>query len=609
MLPRFTKIVTRLVASLVALATCCIAGAERAILVGINRYANLGEENQLKGCINDVLIMERTLWTFGFRENVRKLTDSGATKAKILKAFSEVPKAKDNGEPLVIYFACHGRQYPTHGLLTHESTLEPSAEDFQKDEVTNELTKFSKLGYAVTLILDSCYSGLIVKASSRGQSRTVLMGGRKDGLAFGEEHVSLVDKLNAMPSTVGSPCYVAATENGQTAKEFPVKVAELEALAGSRSLGDLESNDSSAEAVVGLFTRSLFEESTKLGAVKLAWSSFLQRVNLCMAEKAGGEVQSSQVSPAYRSVQVLRGAGAKGVIEPDKRITSLFKTVEANFSEDLSLYVVNSLTQEQRLEVCIGEPVLIVAEGKFVNRYPMLIELTGGEYKRMNPKGLPVLEVGNDSTPTKLKFEAKERTPWSFCNVMDEELTLILFSSQELANEVARIIPSGEGGVSVTLKDSRTSQLDSAMITKRVSLRVVLELYGGGLVTDVRKCAQRLLNGGTPILDKLKGRITEQTKYLAKLTENSATWAEETYYALNQSMFRVTPDGKNIEIILSEDCLRGVTLRPITQTAIKAFPKLPAKLKPLVNRLILEDVLGPDVLNFGPEPKFDGAGL
>jgi len=149
-------------------------GENYALLIGVNQYPNLPRKYQLRGCINDVELMEKLLIEiFQFRtNNIRKLTNKDATKNNIIHAFEtflHLNAEKDS--QTVIYFSGHG------GRMTDQTLDEPDGydetilpydahrdksrvcKDISDDEFCNLLNLFLGKCDNITVILDCCHSG------------------------------------------------------------------------------------------------------------------------------------------------------------------------------------------------------------------------------------------------------------------------------------------------------------------------------------------------------------------------------------------------------------------------------------------------------------------
>src|SRR6185295_18975930 len=87
---------------------------KRALLIGVNKYPNLPLHSQLRGCVNDVEIMQQTLETlFGFPPgNINVLRDEEATADEIRAAMEKLVADCRPDDIVVFHFSGHGSQMP-----------------------------------------------------------------------------------------------------------------------------------------------------------------------------------------------------------------------------------------------------------------------------------------------------------------------------------------------------------------------------------------------------------------------------------------------------------------------------------------------------------------
>ncbi len=139
----------------------------KAFLVGINRYPD--PRNNLKGCVNDVLLMAKTLRErYGFKgpSDVKLLTDERATTAAIRNGLECLVADAKPGDSLVFHYSGHGSQVrDVHGDELSDSLDEilcPYDLDwdnpFTDDDLAGIFREVPK-GTLLTVILDCCHSG------------------------------------------------------------------------------------------------------------------------------------------------------------------------------------------------------------------------------------------------------------------------------------------------------------------------------------------------------------------------------------------------------------------------------------------------------------------
>jgi len=151
--------------------------AKKALLVGINRYPD--PANELKGCVNDVLLVRETLERhYGFTEpgGIRLLTDSRATTAAILDGLDWLASGAAPGDSLVFHYSGHGSQVPDrHGderdgldeiLCPYDLEWDHPLTD---DDLAAAVAGIPK-GALLTVILDCCHSGTGLREPARNGS-------------------------------------------------------------------------------------------------------------------------------------------------------------------------------------------------------------------------------------------------------------------------------------------------------------------------------------------------------------------------------------------------------------------------------------------------------
>lgn len=138
----------------------------RALLVGINQYPD--PRNNLKGCVNDVLLMGKTITEhFGFNpEDVRLLTDKRATTANIRERLQWLVDGAGPGSVLLFHYSGHGSQVRDRNGDELDDGLDeilcPYDLDWDDPFTDDEFAKVIEsipAGVNFTLILDCCHSG------------------------------------------------------------------------------------------------------------------------------------------------------------------------------------------------------------------------------------------------------------------------------------------------------------------------------------------------------------------------------------------------------------------------------------------------------------------
>lgn len=145
--------------------------ADRALIVGVERYKYLTRDEWTPGCVEDALSMERFIRTeYGFTE-VKILLNEQATAEKIQYWFREwLIKGTLAGERVFFFYAGHGSQLPDdNGDETEDhrdETLAPydvvkeTGANMIRDDVFDEMIA-QLSGRRAVLVFDSCHSGTI----------------------------------------------------------------------------------------------------------------------------------------------------------------------------------------------------------------------------------------------------------------------------------------------------------------------------------------------------------------------------------------------------------------------------------------------------------------
>mgnify|MGYP001375863884 CR=1 FL=1 len=139
----------------------------KAFLVGLNRYPD--PRNNLKGCVNDILLISKTLREqYGFTgpSDIKLLTDERATTANIRKGLDWLVGAAAPGDSLVFHYSGHGSQVrDVHGDELSDNLDEiicPYDLDWNNPFTDDDLAEICKVvpkGALFTVILDCCHSG------------------------------------------------------------------------------------------------------------------------------------------------------------------------------------------------------------------------------------------------------------------------------------------------------------------------------------------------------------------------------------------------------------------------------------------------------------------
>jgi hypothetical protein len=159
---------------------------KRALLIGIDRYPNFPEANQLHGCGNDVEVMAGLLRErFGFpADAVTVLRDEAATQEAIRAGVRNLIERTGDGDVVVLHYSGHGSQRssadPTEGdgldetIVPHDSGRRPHPNlEIADDEIHGWLRQLNERTANLTLVFDCCHSGTITRDAFGEAGRSV----------------------------------------------------------------------------------------------------------------------------------------------------------------------------------------------------------------------------------------------------------------------------------------------------------------------------------------------------------------------------------------------------------------------------------------------------
>lgn len=146
----------------------------RALVIGIDRYANLPQP--LEGCVNDARVITGLLQgSFGFPSSgIVTLLDQDATRERILTELDALVDVAEEGDVVVVTYSGHGSQMTDREgdepdgmdetIVPHDSGRAPHENrDISDDELYVRLLALSRKTQYVTLIVDCCHSGSVVR--------------------------------------------------------------------------------------------------------------------------------------------------------------------------------------------------------------------------------------------------------------------------------------------------------------------------------------------------------------------------------------------------------------------------------------------------------------
>ncbi|MBN2088609.1 caspase family protein [candidate division KSB1 bacterium] len=135
---------------------------KKAFCVGINDYP--GTSNDLKGCVNDATDWAAILEYSGFE--VEKITNSQATRQKILSTLDSLVTNAVAGDEIVFTYSGHGTSvYDVDGDEPDEYDEALYVYDgLLLDDELRAIFQKVKPGVHVAVISDSCFSGTVTRA-------------------------------------------------------------------------------------------------------------------------------------------------------------------------------------------------------------------------------------------------------------------------------------------------------------------------------------------------------------------------------------------------------------------------------------------------------------
>jgi uncharacterized caspase-like protein len=143
------------------------AATKRAVLIGIDDYAYVRD---LQGAANDVALMKQLLTTvYGFEaQDITVLTNSEATRARILTELHALADRLEEGDVVVLHFSGHGSAVQDRNddeLDRMDETLvaydgkQTGEGQILDDEIHDFVRQASAITRNITVIFDSCHSG------------------------------------------------------------------------------------------------------------------------------------------------------------------------------------------------------------------------------------------------------------------------------------------------------------------------------------------------------------------------------------------------------------------------------------------------------------------
>jgi hypothetical protein len=145
-----------------------------ALIVGIGNYSEASNTPPLKGAPRDVDNARKMALAIGVDPaSITELRDSAATKPRILRELAKLQDTVKPGDRVFIYWTGHGSRYAgpngcVEGLQTYTDGVFTQADVMSEAELAVHLQPISKVADKVLTVMDACFSGGVIKGSTRG---------------------------------------------------------------------------------------------------------------------------------------------------------------------------------------------------------------------------------------------------------------------------------------------------------------------------------------------------------------------------------------------------------------------------------------------------------
>ncbi|XP_078436787.1 metacaspase-4-like [Wolffia australiana] len=199
---------------------------KKALLVGCN-YP--GTKAELRGCINDVMRMQRSLVErFGFaEEDITILIDTDdrytlPTGANIRRAMADLVSGAEPGDVLFFHYSGHGTRLPAEtgedDDTGYDECIVPCDMNLITDDDFRALVDKLPSGCRLTIVSDSCHSGGLIEQSKEqiGESTAGGESSSDSGFGFG----SFLKR--AIETTLGGDDYHQEEDSGFKNKSLPL---------------------------------------------------------------------------------------------------------------------------------------------------------------------------------------------------------------------------------------------------------------------------------------------------------------------------------------------------------------------------------------------------
>lgn len=276
------------------------AGADEALVVGLDRYPTLRPEAALSGGVNDARLMATRLERAGFQ--VTMLTDAQATRDAILGALQAARSRNGPEDRFVFYFAGHGTGGDEAWLLPSDS-VEGSFERDLSAAQLHEAVRAVPAGQR-TVLLDTCFSKLFSGARGLGTAMRTRNYQKvaSRGLAPLDSTATRPDSTAHLSAAgpAGGP-QVAATPPRVSVPATPPRDEVVYFVASRRD--EAAQEDEFGGEVHGVFSYYL---ASRLLSNRLVWSDLQAEVGSLVAERTG-DTQHPTLTPGFADSLVFGG--------------------------------------------------------------------------------------------------------------------------------------------------------------------------------------------------------------------------------------------------------------------------------------------------------------
>ena len=405
-----------------------IAQADKALVVGVNRYPNL-KNADLDGCLNDSQRMGAVLEKRGF--TVVRLANP--KHEEIISALQALQTACKPDERFLFYFAGHGTKIANgNGVL-----LPTDAEDDKEDHyLTGQ--KLSEMVRGIpaksrTVFLDACFSGAVRVKSirKRGKTRYYRIKTRGEQPKEAPEQVNQADDNTNIVPDDAIACFAAASRT---------QVAEEDDFDGKPH---------------GIFTYFLTQRLEKADNDS-RWGEFQAAVSGDVSSHALPRTQNPVFSPTEHAQRPLfAGSGAVPPAQPKPK-----RTLWDDFNEDFkSMSRLRLRMTPNRKTVLVGENISFQIQiGKRGGYLVVLEKDTDDKVYLLHPLSGKVDDAEvKASTLYRSPFDKEQN--WKASSSGTERVKALLFRSKQEAESFLSAFlrqPSDQDGVSLSDLKTRT---------------------------------------------------------------------------------------------------------------------------------------------------------